>query len=347
MDRLPQPAAPAGATRSATAHETDAKAREWLTDPALLENFQRARHHLGRRAGFQLEARKSLEAVVERAPGFADAHALLGEAYLRQALNNRAQRAESWPRAEAAVQRALALDGNLSLGHAVLSRILLLRDWNFARAATESRRAIDLDPDAPDARSARALYLRAAGRAGEAIVEWERALRSDPLNPQRLVFLGDEYQFGRRFADAVAVYERALQLERDYRPAVASLADVYPRIGRYADAAEWQWRWLTLRGDKDLAVAFDNVRQREGPQAAMNWMDRWNVNEFRRAPDEHAWDLAYLYARLGDRAAALQFLHRAYDLREAGMLQARVDPDLDSLGDDPRFGELLRRVGPD
>ena len=343
--RAPRPSAPAGATHSAATEGTNARARQWVTDPALLERFQLARHHLARRIGFRLEARQSLEAVVAGAPAFADAHALLGEAYLRQALSDRAVRNEAWARAETSVNRALALDGNLATAHAVLSRIRLFRDWDFSAAATESRRAIELDPDAPEARSAHALYLRASGRVAEAIVERERAHRSDPMNPQWIVFLGDEYQFDRRFGDAVAMYQKALQLERDYRPAVASLADVYPRMGRYADAAAWQWRWLILRGENDLAAAFDEVRHREGPQAAMNWIDRSNVDEFRRSPDEHAWDLAYLSARLGRREAALQFLQRAYELHEAGMLQARVDPDLDSVRGEARFGELLALMG--
>jgi hypothetical protein len=63
-------------------------------------------------------------------------------------------RAEAWPKAEAAVRRALALDDNLATAHAVFSRILLLRDWNWPAAAAESLRAIELDPDAPDARAA-------------------------------------------------------------------------------------------------------------------------------------------------------------------------------------------------
>lgn len=344
--RASRPPAPAAVTHSTPTDATNARARQWLTDPALLERFQLARHQLARRSGFALEARQSLEAVVEQAPAFADAHALLGEAQLRQGLSDRAVRDQAWARAETSVNRALALDGNLATAHAVLSRILLLRDWNFTAAAGESRRAIALDPDAPDARSAHALYLRAAGRVAEAIVERERAHRSDPLNPQWIVFLGDEYQFDRRFADAVAMYQKALQLERDYRPAVASLADVYPRMGRYADAAAWQWRWLTLRGEENLAAAFDDVRQSEGPQAAMNWIDRWSADEFGRSPSDHAWDLAYLHARLGRREAAFQFLQRAYELREPGMLQARVDPDLDSLRGEARFGELLRLIGP-
>jgi serine/threonine-protein kinase len=214
-------------------------------------------------------------------------------------------------------------------------------------AAAESRRAIELDPDGPDARDAFALYLRSAGRPAEAVVERERAQRADPLNPHRLVSLGDEYLFARRYREAMRAYERALELERDYRPAIASLADVCMRAGRPAEAAEWQWRWLTLRGQRDVAAAFDAVRQREGPRGAMEWLDRRNLIEFQRAPDRHFWDLAYTHARLKEPEAALQFLQRAYDSRDAGLLQARVDPDLDSLRADPRFIDLLRQIGPE
>ena len=319
-----------------------------VADAEVREMFLLARHHLERRAGFRREAREYLEAAVARAPGFAGAHALLGEAYIRQAMyDGDATRAEAWAKAEAAARRALALDGSLAAAHAVMSRIHLLRDWNWPAAGAESLRAVQLDPDAPDARDAYALYLRSVGHPAEAIVERERALRADPLNPHRLVALGDEYVLARRYPDAMRAYERALELERDYRPAIASLADVNRRAGRPADAAEWQWRWLTLRGQKDVAAAFDAVRQRDGPGAAMEWLDRRNVIAFQRAPDRHFWDLAYTHARLKDPEAALRFLQRAYDRRDAGLLQARVDPDLDSLRADPRFIDLLRNVGPD
>lgn len=319
-----------------------------VADPEARDKFLLARHHLDRRVGFRREAREYLEATVERAPEFAEAHALLGEAYIRQALyDDRAVRREAWARAEAAVRRALALDDSLAAAHTVLGRIFLLRDWNWPAAAAESLRAIQLDPDAPDARDARALYLRSAGRPSEAIVQRERAQRADPLNPQRLVSLGDEYLFARRYPEATRAYERALELERDYRPAIASLADVCMRTGRLADAADWQWRWLTLRAQPGVAGAFDAARRREGPQGALEWLDRRNLIEFQRAPDKHFWDLAYTHARLKDPEAALHFLQRAYDQRDAGLLQARVDPDLDSLRADPRFINLLRQIGPE
>ena len=333
-------------------HTPAARAFERIGEPsaAALEardTFLLARHHLGRRTGFRREAREYLERTVERAPEFAEGHALLAEAYIRQALFDDAPRAEAWTKAEAAARRALALDDNLPAAHAVISRIHLLRDWNWPAAAAESRRAIELDPDGPHGREAYALYLRSAGRPAEAVVERECAQRADPLNPHRLVSLGDEYLFARRYPEAIRAYERALELERDYRPAIASLADVYMREGRPTDAAEWQWRLLTLRGQRQVAAAFDAVRQREGPRAAMEWLDRRNLIEFERAADRHLWDLAYTHARLNNPEGALQFLQRAYGHRDAGLLQARVDPDLDSLRADPRFIDLLRQIGPE
>ena len=318
-----------------------------LADPEVREMFLLARHHLDRRVGFRREAREYLEAAVARAPEFAEAHALLGEAYIRQAIFDGGTPAEAWAKAEAAVRRALALDDGLAAAHTVISRIHLLRDWNWTAAAVEGRRAIELDPDGPDARDTYALYLRSAGHPAKAIVERERAQRADPLNPHRLVALGDEYIFARRYPEAVRAYERALELERDYRPAVASLADVYMRAGRPADAAEWLWRSLTIRGQREVAAAFDAVRQRDGPGAAMEWLDRRNLIEFQRAPERHYWDLAYTYARLKDPEGAFAFLQRAYENRDPGLLQARVDPDLDSLRADPRFIELLRKIGPE
>jgi tetratricopeptide (TPR) repeat protein len=344
--RIGVPSTSSAVARPAQADGIEAKARRWLTEPGALQSFLVARHQLDRRSGFRKESRESLEATIARAPRFAEAHAMLGVAYLRQGLYDPSPRAEAGPKAEAAARHALSLDPDLAAAHTVLSRILLLRDWNWTAAASEIGRAIELDPSAPDARSAYALYLRSTGRVAEAILQQQMAHDANPLNPQWLVFLGDEYQFARRFQDALHAYERALLLERDYRPAVSSLADVYPRLGRHDDGVSWYVRRLTLRGEKDVAAALEDVRQREGAQAALRWLDRRQIDQFRLAPEEHLWDLAYLNARLGNHDAALRFLQRAYDRRDPGMLQARVDPDLDSLRGDRRFKDLIERIGP-
>lgn len=325
--------------------ETDAS--RWLRDPVVRENFLVAQHQLDRRVGLRQQALESLEAVVKIAPEFPEAQALLAEAYLREAIFEPSVRTAAWTHAEAAARRALRLDDRLAIAHATLARILLYRDWNWTAAAAESQRAIDLAPDSPHARSAYAACLRAAGRLTEAILERERAHRADPLNPQWLVFLGDENVFAHRYEDAIRAYTLALDLERNYLPAVAGLADAYARQERHEDAAAWQSRALMLRGDRSLAAAFDEVWQRAGSEAALRWLDQRTLENFERAPHGHLWDLAYMHARLGRREAALAFLEQALDRRETGMLQARVDPDLDSLRADRRFNDLIRRVGPE
>jgi tetratricopeptide (TPR) repeat protein len=335
-----------GEAPASRADAVDARTRRSVLDPDVRHALLLARHHLDRRANFRRETRESLESAIARAPDLAEAHALLGEVRLRQALYDRSRHPEAWRDAEASVRRALSLDATLATAHAVLSRILLLRDWNWTGAAEESLRAIELDPSAADARSAYALYLQSAGRLSEATLERERVYRADPLNPQSLVFLGDTYLFSHRYEEATHAYQRALELERDYRPAVASLADVLERMGRDADAASWRSRLLMLRGQQDLATAFDDVREREGAGAAIEWLDRRNLDELLRSPDEHLWDIAYTHARLDNAEAALLFLERAYERREPGLLQARVDPDLDSLRTDRRFIALLERIGP-
>jgi hypothetical protein len=88
------------------------------------------------------------------------------------------------------------------------------------------------------------------------------------------------------------------------------------------------------------------VFRREGPASAERWLDRQYLLDFNRDPQNNLYGLAYTNARLGEREEALGFLERSCERRDVGMLQARVDPDLDPLRDDPRFVDLLRRVGP-
>jgi eukaryotic-like serine/threonine-protein kinase len=317
-----------------------------LLDPQVQEAYLVARHQLSRRTGDWDKARERLQFVVDRAPGFPEAHALLGETFVRQALYDPPARAASWATADAAARRALALDANVAEAHTLLGRISLLRDWNWAKADAETARAVELAPRDPEARSTRAHYLSFAGHLDEAIAERQRVHQNDPLNPQWLVYLGEEYALARRYEDADRSFLRALELEHDYRPAVGGLADVADRAGRPADASDWRLRHLRLGGRDDVAAAYEEVCRRDGPLAAERWLDRRRLAQLSRDSRSSPFNVAYYYARLGDREQALHFLELAYERRDAGLLRARLDPDLDLVRDDARFQDLLRRVGP-
>jgi len=337
--------APSG-VRSTSAGSGYTRPRPMPGDPDVRDAFLFARHHLTRRNGQLQKALGYLEQVTTRAPGFPDGHALLGESYLRVGLYDPAARADAWSRGEAAARRALELDDGLAMAHAVLGRILLLRDWDWVSARAEIARAVELDPEDPEVRSTNAFYLRSAGRPADALAERLRAQRAEPANPQWLVFLGAEYAFSRQYDEAIRSYERALELERDHRGAVGGMADVLERMGRHAESVRWQLRYLRMIGRDELAAGYDEVSQRAGAVAARQWLDRQQLLEYQRTPDGHHWDLAYLHARLGNRELAFRQLALALEQREPGLLQARVDPDVDPLRGDARFGSLLERIGP-
>ena len=315
-------------------------------DPQAYELYLRGRQLLNRRAGARKAALPYLERAVARDPTFAPAQAALGEAYLRVANSAEpAEREQAWADADAAIRRALALDDTLAAGHATLGWLYLFRDWNWPMARAELVRAIELDPTDPNVHSNYATYLRGAGRMDEAIKERRLARAADPLRIDLTVWLGLEYLFARRYTEAIETFEQALELEPAYVPALDGLADGLARKGLYERAAAAQIRLFTVRGATGLAAGFDDQYRREGYRAAAAWLDRRSIEEFSRRPDVNAWNLAFTYARLEEHDAALRWLGIAFEQHATGLLQIRVDPDLDCLRADPRFQALVARMG--
>jgi tetratricopeptide (TPR) repeat protein len=289
-------------------------------------------------------ARQYLEQATARDPRFAAAHAALGEAYVRFALYEPEVRANAWAAAEASAKRALALDETLPAGHVTLAAIRLYRDWDWRSARSEYQRAIDLDAGDSGARTGYAVYLRAAGRMGEAIAQLRKALETDPLNVPLATLLAGDYLLARKYDDAIREFQRALELEPEYWPAVRELADAYERKGLDEQALAQTMKLFTGRGPKEL-TEFERVCRSQGYQAAARWLDRKQIEQYSRNADANAYNLAFSYARLGDKDNAFRFLEAAYRLRDANLLQLRVDPDMDGLRSDPRYADLLRRMG--
>ena len=286
-----------------------------------------------------------LAEAVARDGNFAPAHASLAEANIRIALRAPLQqRTHSFEIAEASVRRALVLEPTLPAAHAMQGWVYLFRDWDWQRARVELETAVRLDPHDANARSYYATYLRAVGRTADAITERRLARETDPLRVELTSLLGGEYLFARRYQDAAREFRNALELEPGYLHALDGLADALGRLGA-TEARAAQIRLLAARGDLASANTFADRYRRGGLPPAMGWLDRVLLDTYRRSPNATPWDLAYMHARMGHVDAAFAHLEDAFRQRDSGLLQLRTDPDLDPIRSDPRFDQLVRRLG--
>lgn len=314
-------------------------------DPEAFELYLKGRYVLNRRTGGRELARKYFQDAIDKDPTFADAYAGLAESLVRIAFFGPTPSLQAWGDAEAAAGRALELDETLPAAHSVMAGIRLYHDWNFAEAQRENLRAIALNPNDANAHAGYANLLQSLGLTEEAILERRRALELEPLRVDLATWLGREYVFARKYDEAIKQFKEALQLDNRYAPAVDGLADVYARKGMYLESASEQVRLLNLKQQSETAATFDRIHAAAGYVAAARMLDEKALENYRKRPAEtNSWNVAFTYARLGDRKAALQWLEKAYAMRDPGLLLILVDPDVDTLRSDPRFEDLVRRM---
>jgi serine/threonine-protein kinase len=246
------------------------------------------------------------------------------------------------PKAAAAAQKALELDDNLAEAHHAMGS--LKRDlWEFAACEREFKRAIGLNPNLARAHTAYSTYLSATGRHEQAIAEVKRARELDPLALLANTFTGRSFYFARRYDEAIAALKQALELEQNFPLARRYLGDTYAAKGMYAEAiAEHR---EAVRLDNKISVfqihlgaAYARAGEREKAQIILKQLQAGGAYV---SPG----DLAILYAALGEREQAFASLERAYAEHDPQLQFLNVDPWYDSLRAEPRFADLMRRVG--
>ncbi len=311
-------------------------------DPAAHDALLKGIYHLGR---FTPESVRSALASFERAividPGYAPAHAWLGAAWVSLVLRfSAAPYLEGMPKAKSAALRAHELDGALMDAHVVLGWVAYLFDWHWAAAEHHLRRAVELNPSQPGAHHILAFHLAARGRHEEAIAEARRSVELAPLDLVMRSGLGLTYLFTRRFGDAVEELGKLVAMDPTFRLAHSYLGRTYLALGRYEEAIGAFER----AGEYSPRIASElrGVVSREGRQGYCRELLRIAQDPAIRVP--HA-VLAGIQGQLGQRDEAFAELERAYTLREGQLAYLRVEPTFDPIRDDPRFVDLVRRVG--
>jgi len=273
-------------------------------------------------------------------PNYALAYTGLSDAYgLLPTYGGGAPR-ESMPKAKEAALKALSLDNNLAEAHAALGGVLSHYDYDFAGGEREYKRAIELNPNYATAHQWYGRTLIAQERDEESLAEFRRALEIDPLSLVINRSYGEILLLARRYDESIAQLKKTLELDAGFVSAHYSLAVAYQMRGNYAEAVEEFAKSQELMGEAQKAAS---VRE---SYAVNGWQ-----GFLRMIAEEHLqynlpWDnLAAFHAALGEKDKAFAELNKSYENREIFMVILKVEPRLDPLREDPRFDDLVKRVG--
>jgi TolB-like protein/Flp pilus assembly protein TadD len=311
------------------------------------EAYLRARHYVGQRT--ESDVKKAItwyEKAVGEDPAYAAPYAGLADCYnqLGTVMIGSRSPAESRKLAMAAANRAIEIDPGLAEAHAALGYSNLY-NWNWAGAAQEFERALRLNPNYPSAHLWFGHYLTARGQFDRALQEIRLASDLDPLSEIIQTQIAWTLGHARRYPDAIRQYRKVLVDHPDYQWALWVLGETQTNIHDYDAAIQTLTKAVQLsnRSPSSLGAlgrAYAGAGRRDAAQALLDELLR--LSQDRYVPP-HAF--VTIYIGLGDRDKAFEWLEKSYAERSNSLVWLGVGSLFDSLRSDPRFDDLLRRVG--
>ena len=282
-----------------------------------------------------------LQESVDKDPNFASAHTALANAYGSLGEAGWLSYSEAFAKQKAEASKAIAIDGALPEAHTELANAEMNLNWDWKTAESELKRAIVLNPNLAAAHSAYAFYLLRVGRVNEGLAAIKRQLELDPVSARSFTGAAYAYYFSRRYDEALAYAHRAERIEPNPVSFLFPFGAIYSEKGEYAKAVH-NFQQL---GDQPHALGhLGNVYGRMGkPEEARAILpklaDRIAKDGLGR------YEIALIYAGLGEKAEAVAWLEKALVAHDKGMTYLKIDPCVDPLRDDPRFWDLVRTVG--
>jgi len=325
------------------------------TNPGAYEDYLKGRSYWNQRTPAAVE--KSIQffqQAVEKDPNFALAYAGLADAYNFSNVLGVMAPKESSPEAKAAATKALVLDPQLAEAHAALGLVKSHYDFDFPGAQREFLKAIELNPNYSNAHLFYAgAYLTPMGRHEEAIAEMKKTLELDPLSLPLNNMMGSTYLWAGDFEKSLQQFQHTIELDSTFPLVHFFLAGLLAELGRYEDAIKENERGELLVGvspEEAAAEAAEFRKAFHSHGAEGYWQKNLDVTlkAHKGAGTKYfeAVAVAGAYARAGDKRNALRWLEKSYEDREGQHVTlVRWLPDFKSLRGDPRFVDLLSRMG--
>lgn len=283
--------------------------------------------------------------AIEKDPNYALAFAGLADSYVALAVRTDMRPQDSFQRAKTAATRALQLDDTIGEAHASLANVRYWYDWDWGGAESEFKRAFELNPNYSLAHQYFASYLMAMGRHQEAISEIKRLQELEPLSVPVNVQIARILYFAREYDKAIEQCENTLEMDPNSGGAHFFLSRSYKQKGMYREAlAELEKARGPLGDGAEVLSLIGYTYAVAGrPVEAQKVLQELQAASNQRYVSPY--HVAMVYTGLGEQDKAFERLEKAYEDREGRMTILKVAPEFDSLRSDPRYADLMRRIG--
>jgi tetratricopeptide (TPR) repeat protein len=248
--------------------------------------------------------------------------------------------ADAQNRAKSYAIQALQLDSTLADAHVVLATRYLYTEWDFAKAEYHLKRAIALNPSIASARYTYSWFLSLNNRMEEAIIEMKKSVEIDPTDVTCQGYLAWLYFYFGNFEEAISESRKLLQLDQNNALAYYLMGSAYAEMGMHFEAIEMHKKGLSISpgNESGLAVAYVRAGQKEKAMEVVAQMEKFKDQWW------YAWGLAEVYAVMGDKEKALNYLESAYNLHGDFVPWVQASLYFKNLHNESRFREIVKRL---
>jgi len=327
------------------AQQTDL-ARGRTVNPEAYEAYLRGRFFWNKRteAGFRKSV-EYFETAIAKDPTFAQAYAGLADSYLLLGGYGFEAQEVAMPKAKAAALKALTIDDRLADAYTSLAMIAMQYDWNWKESEKDYKRAIELNPSYSVAHHWYGDgYLAAVGRMDESIAELRQAQELDPLSLIIGTDLAKRLCFAGQYDEGMERFRKILEIDPDFVVAHYQLSQAYELQGRYPEAIAEVEKIRSPEAVRFVTGQLGHIYAHQGRKREALQV----VDELQRSSKQTYIDSGYvadIYLILGEKDLALVWLEKGYQQHSPTMCALKTDPVYAPIRSDPRFIDLMRRVG--
>jgi eukaryotic-like serine/threonine-protein kinase len=329
-----------------TGEEKKRLSKDGTNDPEAYQLYLKGRYYWDKRTPESLaKSKEYFQQAIDKDPNYALAYVGLAEYYYVVPDYTYTPMQESIPKLKATVSKALAIDDSQPEAHALLAGAYD-GEWDWAAAARQYERALQLDPNNSRTHVLNGLHFIALGNTDEAMTHFQRAVQLDPLNLNALGNVGATFFAARRYDQAIAHLNKTLEIDPDYAGTHQFLSLVYEAQGKYDLWLDEMEKSATLSKDADL-LAVNKAARLEYAKAGYRAANK-RIAEVLQEQSKRVYidpvNIATAFAVSGDKDKAFFWLEKAFAEKSDLIRILKTAQTLDSLRPDPRFANLLRRM---